>query len=239
MKFKVVSSDAQVSSEQGLPDAQKRIEALVGSSPIFLFMKGTPDMPQCGFSAKVTQIMQSWDIPFDSFDVLSDYEIREGVKTYSNWPTIPQLYINQNFVGGCDIITELSDTGELLPLLKEAYPEREFTPPPPPAEVKQITPQRAAEQLKQDSKSRLIDVRSPEEWELAHIEGGQLIDEELAEEMLASWDRKTPLILLCHHGMRSHDAARFFTSQGFQDVSNVEGGIDNWAKTYDPSIPQY
>ena len=238
MKFKVVSSD-QTASAEGMQNPRKRIQSMVEGSPVFLFMKGTPDMPQCGFSAKVTQIMQAWGIPFESFDVLSDQEVREGVKTYSNWPTIPQLYINQTFVGGCDIITELAESGEWLPLLKEAYPDRKFTPPPAPAEVKHISPQRADERLKNEANARLIDVRSPEEWEQAHIAGGQLADQELVEEMLASWDRKTPLILLCHHGMRSFDAARFFTSQGFQDVSNVEGGIDNWAKTYDSAIPQY
>lgn len=239
MKFKVVSSEAQASKASGAQNPQQRIQSLVENSPVLLFMKGTPDMPQCGFSAKVTQIMQAWGIPFDSFDVLSDQEVREGVKTYSNWPTIPQLYINKTFVGGCDIITELAETGEWLPLLKEAYPDKEFAPPPPPAEVQHITPQMADERLKGEATARLIDVRSPEEWEKAHIEGGQLADQELVEEMLSSWDRNTPLILLCHHGMRSFDAARFFTSQGFQDVSNVEGGIDNWAKTHDPTLPQY
>ncbi len=238
MNFKVVSPETQSSTGEG-NGSPERIQTMIDQNPVFLFMKGNPEAPQCGFSAKVTQIMRAWDIPFQSFDVLSDQEIREGVKSFSNWPTVPQLYINKKFVGGCDIITELSETGELLPLLKEAYPDHEFTPPSPPAQVKEITPQNATEQLKNDSQARLIDVRSPEEWELAHLENAQLIDEALVEEMLASWDRKTPLIVLCHHGMRSLDAARFFTAQGFQDVSSVEGGIDNWARTVDPSLAQY
>jgi monothiol glutaredoxin len=239
MKFKVVSSQSQVSSEQNTRNPQGRIEAMVSNSPVFLFMKGTPEIPQCGFSAKMTQILRSWEIPFQSFDVLSDHDIREGIKTYSNWPTIPQLYINKSFVGGSDIVTELSDTREWLPLLKEAYPDREFTPPPAPAEVKEASPQQIAEQLKNDANCRFIDVRSPEEWELARVEGAELIDQELVDEMLSSWDRNTPIILICHHGMRSLDAARFLTSQGFQDVSHVEGGINNWSQSFDPAIPLY
>ena len=239
MKFKVVSSQSQVPTEQNFQDPQGRIQAMVSDNPVFLFMKGTPDMPQCGFSAKVTQILRSWEIPFQSFDVLSDYDIREGIKTFSNWPSIPQLYINKSFVGGCDIVTELSETGELFPLLKEAYPDREFTPPPPPAKVKEVSPQQATEQLNNDANCRFIDVRSPEEWKLAHIVGAELIDQELVDELLSSWDRNTPIVLICHHGMRSLDAARFLTSQGFQDVSHVEGGINNWSQSFDPSIPQY
>ncbi|MBF0278036.1 MAG: Grx4 family monothiol glutaredoxin [SAR324 cluster bacterium] len=238
MKFKVVSPESQNSSGTG-QGASERIQSMLDQNPVFLFMKGNPDMPQCGFSAKVTQIMRSWNIPFESFDVLSDHEIREGVKSYSNWPTIPQLYINKSFVGGCDIITELSETGELLPLLKEVFPDREFTPPPPPAKIKEITPEIAAEQMKNKTNARLIDVRSPEEWDYVHLENAQLIDEALVEEMLSSWERSTPLILLCHHGNRSRDAARFFIEQGFQDVSNVDGGIDGWAKTVDTALPLY
>lgn len=238
MKFKVVSPDSQTPIREA-PAASERIEEMIEKTPVFLFMKGNPEMPQCGFSAKVTQIMQAWKIPFQSFDVLSDHEIREGVKSYSNWPTIPQLYINKKFVGGCDIITELSETGELLPLLKEAYPDHQFTAPPPPAQVRGITPQEAVEQLKNNPNAQLIDVRSPEEWEYGHVEGAQLIDEELVEEMLSSWDRNTPLVLMCHHGMRSLDAGSFFTTQGFQNVSNIEGGIDQWSRTVDPSLPQY
>ena len=76
-------------------------------------MKGTPQFPQCGFSGKTVQILQAVDAEFDSVDVLADPEIREGIKAYSNWPTIPQLYINGEFVGGCDIVIELFEKGEL------------------------------------------------------------------------------------------------------------------------------
>jgi len=238
MKFNVVSG-SQPTGDNASAEPNERIQKMVENNPVFLFMKGNPEMPQCGFSAKVTKILNSWDVPFQSFDILSDQSIREGVKSYSNWPTIPQLYINKEFVGGCDIITELSESGELLPLLKQAYPGKEFTSPPPPVAIQHLTSEEAAERLKNDTNVRLLDVRSPEEWEITHIEKSQLLDQELVEEMLSSWDKNTPLILLCHHGMRSNEAASYFAEQGFQDISNVEGGIDNWAQTVDPSLQQY
>ena len=82
-------------------------------------MKGTPQFPQCGFSGKTVQILQAVGAEFGSVDVLADPEIREGIKTHSNWPTIPQLYINGEFVGGCDIITELFEKGELQKMVVE------------------------------------------------------------------------------------------------------------------------
>jgi len=93
--------------------AKERIEAMIGSSDIFIFMKGTPDQPQCGFSYNTVEIMRTLNHPFRTFDVLSDPDIRQGVKEFSNWPTIPQIYIKGNFVGGNDIITELKMSGEL------------------------------------------------------------------------------------------------------------------------------
>lgn len=238
MKFNVVSGSQPTPNETS-DEPSDRIQAMINENPVFLFMKGNPDMPQCGFSAKTTQILRTWDVPFGSFDVLSDQGIREEIKAFSNWPTIPQLYINKEFVGGCDIITELSETGDLLPLLKEVYPDKEFTPPAPPVQIKYITPQEASDRLKDDSNVRLLDVRSPEEWEITHVESAQLLDQELVEEILSSWDKNTPLLVLCHHGVSSKNAASYFTEQGFQDVSSVEGGINNWAATVDPSLTEY
>ena len=80
-------------------------------------MKGTPEMPQCGFSAKVVQILSQLGTIYISFDVLSDPELRAGIKEFSNWPTIPQLYVNGEFIGGCDICIELNDKGELADIL--------------------------------------------------------------------------------------------------------------------------
>ncbi|TNF29742.1 MAG: Grx4 family monothiol glutaredoxin [Deltaproteobacteria bacterium] len=94
-------------------DLNERIQTLIGSSDIFLFMKGSPEMPQCGFSANVVSILNSLQINYNTFDILSDWDIREGVKQFSNWPTYPQLYVRGKLVGGNDIIMELHQDGEL------------------------------------------------------------------------------------------------------------------------------
>jgi len=97
----------------------ERIKGIIGNSDIVLFMKGVPAAPQCGFSAAVVQILSRLAVPFDSVDVLSDPQVREGIKIFSNWPTIPQLYIKGEFVGGCDIVREMFQAGELTALLTE------------------------------------------------------------------------------------------------------------------------
>ena len=97
----------------------ERIKGIIDKSDIVLFMKGVPAAPQCGFSAAVVQILARLAVPFDSVDVLSDPEVREGIKVFSNWPTIPQLYIKGEFVGGCDIVREMFQAGELAALLSE------------------------------------------------------------------------------------------------------------------------
>ena len=96
-----------------------RIKGEIDSSPVVLFMKGTPVFPQCGFSARVVQILSHLGVPFKGVNVLEDMEIREGIKAYTNWPTIPQLYVNGEFVGGCDIVTEMFQDGELQQALGE------------------------------------------------------------------------------------------------------------------------
>ena len=93
------------------------IEKLIQEHPVMLFMKGSPKQPQCGFSARVSEILNFLKIPFHSFDVLSDNAIRSGIKEYSQWPTIPQLYVKGEFIGGCDIVEEQFETGELEKLL--------------------------------------------------------------------------------------------------------------------------
>jgi monothiol glutaredoxin len=95
------------------------IQSQIEANPVLLFMKGTPMFPQCGFSARVIQILKHAGVPFKSVNVLEDQEIREGIKAFSNWPTIPQLYVKGEFVGGCDIITEMYQSGELQTLLTE------------------------------------------------------------------------------------------------------------------------
>jgi monothiol glutaredoxin len=103
-----------------MSDARTRIQEMIDSNKVFLFMKGNKMIPQCGFSNRVVNVLKTEGVPFETFNVLSDPEIRDGIKQFSNWPTIPQLYVNGKFVGGCDIVTEMHENGELATELKAA-----------------------------------------------------------------------------------------------------------------------
>ena len=94
------------------------IQNHIDNNDVCLFMKGTPDAPQCGFSMAVTNMLKILEVNFESVNVLEDQNIREGIKIFSDWPTIPQLYIKKEFVGGCDIVKELYESGELAKLLE-------------------------------------------------------------------------------------------------------------------------
>ncbi len=96
----------------------ERIKQEISESPVVLFMKGTPVFPQCGFSAAVVQVLSHLNVKFKAIDVLQDPGLRQGIKDFSNWPTIPQLYVKGEFVGGCDIVREMFQTGELQELLQ-------------------------------------------------------------------------------------------------------------------------
>ncbi|XP_017878418.1 glutaredoxin-related protein 5, mitochondrial [Ceratina calcarata] len=96
-----------------------RIANLVKKNKVVVFMKGVPDSPKCGFSNAVTQILRMHDVKYDAHDVLEDEELRQGIKEFSNWPTIPQVFINGEFVGGCDILLEMHRNGELVSELKK------------------------------------------------------------------------------------------------------------------------
>ncbi|MGH7962643.1 MAG: Grx4 family monothiol glutaredoxin [Candidatus Binatia bacterium] len=104
-------------------DAQTQIDEMVKKNKILIYMKGNPTFPMCGFSAATIQIFNSLGVPYETVDVLEDSAIREGIKRYSSWPTIPQVYINGEFVGGCDIIREMHANGELEPLVRAAVKE--------------------------------------------------------------------------------------------------------------------
>ncbi len=101
-------------------DLKTRIEKTLTQERIMLFMKGNPSMPQCGFSAAVVGILKEIGQPFGSFNILGDQDVREGLKQLSNWPTYPQLYVDGKLVGGCDIVREMHNKGQLAPLLKPA-----------------------------------------------------------------------------------------------------------------------
>lgn len=103
-----------------MTDTQQRIDDMVKSEAVLLFMKGTADFPQCGFSARAVQILNETGTEFATFNVLADEEVRQGIKEYADWPTIPQLYIKGEFIGGCDIIVEMAADGSLTDELKKA-----------------------------------------------------------------------------------------------------------------------
>ena len=102
-----------------MTNVNDKIKEFNKNNEVVLYMKGNPTFPQCGFSSTVVQILKHIGVNFQSYDVLQDEELREGVKKYSNWPTIPQLYVKEEFVGGCDIIREMFESGELKELLEK------------------------------------------------------------------------------------------------------------------------
>ncbi|HZU81440.1 MAG TPA: Grx4 family monothiol glutaredoxin [Polyangiaceae bacterium] len=101
-------------------DTRTRIEQLIASSKVLLFMKGTKQLPACGFSNAVVQILKKEGVPFETFNILGDPEMRQALKEYSHWPTYPQLYVGGKFVGGCDIVSEMHESGELAQQLRAA-----------------------------------------------------------------------------------------------------------------------
>ncbi len=103
-----------------MTDAHTRIAAIVAASPVVLFMKGTPLFPQCGFSSRAIAILDHLGVTYESVDVLQDMEVRQGIKAFSEWPTIPQLYVKGEFVGGSDIMMEMYEAGELHQLMADS-----------------------------------------------------------------------------------------------------------------------
>src|SRR5579862_3703637 len=99
-------------------NTQDKIKQQISENNIVLYMKGSAELPMCGFSARAVQILKSYGVPFAAIDVLQDDEVRQGIKVFSNWPTIPQLYVKGEFIGGCDIMGEMHEAGELQELLK-------------------------------------------------------------------------------------------------------------------------
>ena len=102
------------------PEVQTKIDALLKDNKIVVFMKGSKLMPQCGFSNNVVQILSTLGVPFETVDILADNEIRQGIKEYSNWPTIPQVYVNGEFIGGSDILIEMYQKGDLQQMVEVA-----------------------------------------------------------------------------------------------------------------------
>ena len=304
-------------------DIQQEITALIGANEVVLFMKGDRGAPQCGFSATVVGILDSMVSDYHTVDVLSAPHIRDGIKAFSSWPTIPQLYVKGEFVGGCDIIQEMFGSGEIYKTLgvdplEIVQPTIEITAtaaealqqasaqhgsdgrelhlsvdatfqshlsiaPRTPADVEAITsgvlllldpisasradgitidvsdtPDGQAFKVDNPNAPRiqsmsvrelkaaldaneaieLLDVRTPEERAIAAIPGAVLLNEEEAAR-IESMPRDTKLVLHCHHGGRSQQAAEQFISLGFSQVFNVIGGVDAWSQEIDPDVPRY
>ena len=164
-------------------NVRARIERMVASDRVVLFMKGTPDMPQCGFSATTTGILDSLVSSYTTFNVLEDQGVREGIKAYSSWPTIPQLYIDGEFVGGCDIVKQMYNAGDLHEALGQPPPDR--TPP-------RITlSDRAAELIRQSVEGHpgthvhlKIDSRWQHSFNLGPAEGHEIRSQANGVEML-------------------------------------------------------
>jgi monothiol glutaredoxin len=296
---------------------------MIGESEVLLFMKGNRDAPQCGFSATVVQILDRLVPAYRTFDVLADPAVREGIKDYSSWPTVPQLYVRGEFLGGCDIIQELFGTGELHTQLgvetapatppaieitvaaaealrqatADAPPEQalhlaidarfqsrlylgpeepgsiaiesggltlrmdplsagrardgridvvqsgggqafQVALPNAPNAVKTLTVKELRTLLDSGEAFELFDVRTPEEREIAQIEGSTRIDEEQTRR-IEGLPRDALLVFHCHHGGRSQAAAEHFAAMGFTRAHNVHGGIEAWSLEIDPSVPRY
>jgi monothiol glutaredoxin len=300
-----------------------RISGLVTDNPVVLFMKGTRRAPQCGFSAQVVQILDELVPEYETVDVLSSAELRDGIKEFSEWPTIPQLFVNGQFVGGCDIVRALKESGELeqllaapaAPALPIEPPAISITPaalaafqgalldaqgevlhlkidgrfqndlyfgerekntiavetqgltlyldaasarrangmsidfldgsnagfkienPNQPPTVKQLTPVEAKAMLDRGA-VELFDVRPDHERALASVAAARSLDE-AGQKYLLSLDKNAPIAFLCHHGMRSQNAAEQVLGEGFRNVYNVKGGIHAWSETVDQTVPRY
>lgn len=118
MSFNILNNESEIESADKSKDLKSQIEGLINSSKVVLFMKGNAQMPMCGFSANTVSILKHLNVPFKTFNILNDADIRQGLKEYSNWPTYPQLYVNGKLIGGNDIVTEMYQSGELQDYLK-------------------------------------------------------------------------------------------------------------------------
>ncbi|MFS8866826.1 Grx4 family monothiol glutaredoxin [Synechococcus sp. H65.1] len=110
------------------PLLEEKIREQIRTHKVLIYMKGTPEMPQCGFSYTAVRILDSLGFPYTAINVLEDPEIRQGIKVFSNWPTIPQIYINGQFIGGCDILQEMHARNELRPLVEAAFAQADSQP---------------------------------------------------------------------------------------------------------------
>lgn len=302
------------------PSTRATISQVLQENPVVLYMKGTRAAPQCGFSARVVEILDGLLTDYRTVDVLADPALREGIKEFSSWPTIPQLYVRGEFVGGSDIVTALYESGELSEKLGELVsvrtphitvteaardelaraleaesecirldvsptfehdlavgvpdpkdllvdaggirvslprgtaaradgiridlvqtpegPAFKIDNPNEPARVKRLSPAELHARLTRGDDLLLVDVRTPEEREIARIEGSHLLDAALHDQ-IGKGSRERTIVVYCHHGSRSERAAQELAQQGFRDVYNLVGGINAWSMDVDPDVPMY
>jgi monothiol glutaredoxin len=302
------------------PTTHENIKQTLEQNPVVLYMKGTRRMPQCGFSARVVEILDGLLSDYTTVNVLTDPELREGIKEFSSWPTIPQLYVRGEFVGGSDIVTALHESGELgdklgdlvsvrvpkitvteaaraelaqaiesanecirldvspsfehdlavgVPDPKDLVvdaggvrvslppgaaarsdgiridlvqtpdgPAFKIENPNEPARVKRLSAAELHARISRGDELLLVDVRTPEEREIAKIEGSHALDAALHTE-IGHGSRERTIVVYCHHGTRSQSAAEELVQQGFRDVYNLVGGINSWSMDVDPDVPMY
>ena len=305
------------------PQIKDKIDQLLSSDSVVLFMKGTRSFPQCGFSASVVNILNTLIPKYATVNVLSDPDVRGGMKEYSDWPTFPQLFIKGEFVGGADIVRQMFETGELekklgnlvvaakvpaltvtpraaqelAAALKEGAPgdvihltitpswehQLDMGPKEPthvtieqagltlqldrasaaraagvsvdfvedqggagfkienpnrPPMVREIQPKELKGLIDSGKVTKIYDVRTPKERDLAKIEGSAILDD-AAMASIEKLPKDTALAFHCHHGGRSRAAAEHFVKQGFKTVYNLAGGIDAWSRDVDPAIKRY
>lgn len=301
------------------------IRGLVDNNDVVLFMKGTRSAPQCGFSARVCDILDEYLDEYRTVNVLADPQLRQVIKEFSNWPTIPQLYVKGKFVGGSDIVHDMTRSGELADVLGTGpielnLPDVTLAPaaraaflrfskaeadseecvvritvgsdwealldldeerdgdvlidqgdiaivmtrstarrvdgitvdfverggqmgfkvdnPNKPPMVNQLTVDDLHKWMDDGKPHLLVDVRTREEWATAKIPTAVLLDDDLRKK-LDKMDRDKTIVLHCHHGMRSQQAATHLLASGFRDVHNLRGGIDAWSMQIDSDIPRY
>jgi monothiol glutaredoxin len=301
-------------------ELREQISTLIGSHRVVLFMKGNRQFPQCGFSAQVVQILNGLIPSFETVNVLADPALREGIKEFSSWPTIPQLYVDGQFIGGCDIVKELHASGQLPGLLgAKAEPVApptitvtdraaaafrgadqggdeklrltitpdfqydlyfdapaagdvqidcngvtvrldpgsaprangmtiDFLPganggfkienPNEPPRVKPLRPAELKKMMDEGKRIELFDVRTEGERAIATIPTARALDRE-GEAHLLALDKDAVIVLHCHHGPRSRRVAEQLVTRGFRNVYNLEGGIDAWSATVDPTVSRY
>lgn len=298
-----------------------KLEDVIKKNRVVLFMKGNKHFPQCGFSAQVVGILKELGTTFETVNVLQDPAIRDGIKEYSSWPTIPQLYVEGEFIGGCDIVKEMYASGDLQKKLgvkeepvappsitiedgaakaikaadegggemlrleigaqfqyelyfdKKKAGDVEATSngvtvlfdrasakrangirvawvdtadggafridnPQEPAKVKPLSVSELKSWMDSGKKLELFDVRGEDERSIAKIDAATALDDD-GEKRLRGLDKETPVVFMCHHGMRSRNAAERYLREGFKNVYNLEGGIEAWSQKIDPKVPRY